>query len=246
MLDDVLNQFADYGLEPAQPLVFGKLTRCKTTQDKGKEKNGWYVIHEHRTEKNETLIFGSFGDWRSGETQKIKVKAGRMSPEEREVMRARQEDAKRKAAEIAANASRRAANRAAGLFKRMPEKGKSAYLDRKQIVGFKVRYAPRTGAFLVPMCNVRDQIVGLQVIFPAKQEHTGRDKAYWPYGMSKEGAFHLIGPHPEPGEPVLVCEGYATGASLHMATSLTVAIAFDAGNLLSVSKAMREIGRAHV
>ncbi|MHC8343330.1 VapE domain-containing protein [Pseudomonas sp. RT6P73] len=240
MLDEVLGQFADYGLEPDQPLIFGKLTRCKTTQDKGKEKNGWYVVHEHRTEKDETLIFGSFGDWRSGETQKIKVKAGRMSPEEREVMRARQEDAKRRAAEIAANAARRAANRAAGLFKRMPEKGRSDYLDRKQIVGFGVRYAPRTGAFLVPMCNVRDQMVGLQVVFPAKQEDTGRDKSYWPYGMSKEGAFHLIGPHPEPGEPVLVCEGYATGASLHMATSLTVAIAFDAGNLLVVCKAMRE------
>ena len=81
MLDEVLAQFADYGLVPAQPLVFGKLTRCKTAQDKGTEKNGLYVAHEHRTEKGETLIFGSFGDWRSGETQKIKVKAGRMSPE---------------------------------------------------------------------------------------------------------------------------------------------------------------------
>ncbi|HEY0288546.1 MAG TPA: VapE domain-containing protein [Pseudomonas sp.] len=240
MLDEVLGQFADYGLEPEQPLEFGKIIRCKTQQDKGKEKNGWYVVHEHRTQKNETLIFGAFGDWRSGESQKIKVKAGRMSAEEREVMRARQEEAKRRAAEVAANAARRAANRAAGLFQRMPEKGKSAYLDRKQIVGFKVRYAPRTGAVLVPMSNVRDQIVGLQVIFPENQEDTGRDKAYWPYGMSKEGAFHLIGPHPEPGEPVLICEGYATGASLHMATSLTVAVAFDAGNLLPVSKAMRE------
>lgn len=240
MLDEVLGQFADYGLEPVQPLVFGKLTRCKTAQDKGKEKNGWYVVHEHRTEKGETLIFGSFGDWRSGETQKIKVKAGRMSAEEREVMRARQEEAKRRAAEVAANAARRAANRAASLFKRMPEKGRSTYLDRKQIVGVGVRYAPRSGAFLVPMSNVRDQIVGLQVIFPEKQQDTGRDKSYWPYGMSKEGAFHLIGPHPEPGEAILVCEGYATGASLHMATSLTVAIAFDAGNLMLVSKAMRE------
>lgn len=126
MLDDVLNQFSDYGLEPAQPLVFGKLTRCKTTPDKGKEKNGWYVVHEHHTEKGETLIFGSFGDWRSGETQKIRVKPGRMSVEEREVMRARQEDAKRRASEVAANAARRAANRAAGLFKRMPDRGKSA------------------------------------------------------------------------------------------------------------------------
>lgn len=240
MLDEVLGQFADYGLEPAQPLVFGKLTRCKTAQDKGKEKNGWYVVHEHYTEKGEPLIFGSFGDWRSGVTQKIKVKPGRMSAEEREVMRARQEEAKRRAAEVAANAARRAAKRAAGLFKRMPEKGKSTYLDRKQVVGFGVRYAPRSGAFLVPMSNVRDQIVGLQVIYPEKQEDTGRDKSYWPYGLSKEGAFHLIGPHPEPGEPVLVCEGYATGASLHMATSLTVAIAFDAGNLMPVCKAMRE------
>ncbi|OKA29295.1 conjugal transfer protein TraC [Pseudomonas versuta] len=240
MLDDVLGQFADHGLEPAQPLTFGKLTRCKTTQDKGKEKNGWYVIHEHRTEKNETLIFGSFGDWRSGDSNKIKVKAGRMSQEEREVMRARQEEGKRRAAEIAANAARRAANRASGLFKRMPEKGRSDYLDRKQIIGLGVRFAPRSGALLVPMSNVRDQIIGLQVIYPEKQADTGRDKSYWPYGMSKEGAFHLIGSHPEPGEPVLVCEGYATGASLHMATSMTVAIAFDAGNLLPVAKAMRE------
>lgn len=240
MLDDVLGQFADHGLEPEQPLTFGKLTRCKTTQDKGKEKNGWYVIHEHRTEKNETLIFGSFGDWRSGDSNKIKVKAGRMSQEERDVMRARQEEGKRRAAEIAANAARRAANRASGLFKRMPEKGRSAYLDRKQIVGMGVRYAPRSGALLVPMSNARDQIVGLQVIYPEKQLDTGRDKSYWPYGMSKEGAFHLIGPHPEPGEPVLVCEGYATGVSLHMATSLAVAIAFDAGNLSVVAKAMRE------
>jgi putative DNA primase/helicase len=240
MLDEVLGQFADYGLEPEQPLTFGKLTRCKTSQDNGKEKNGWYVVHEHRTAKGETLIFGSFGDWRSGESQKIKVKAGRMSQEEREVMRARQEEAKRRAAEIAANAARRAANRAGRLFQQMPEQGKSDYLDRKRIVGLGVRYAPRTGAVLVPMCNARDQIVGLQVIFPEKQEATGRDKSYWPYGMSKEGAFHLIGPHPEPGEPVLVCEGYATGASLHMATSTTVAIAFDAGNLREVAKAMRD------
>lgn len=240
MLDEVLNQFADHGLEPQQPLVFAKLTRCKTSQDKGTEKNGWYVVHKHRTEKGDTLIFGSFGDWRSGETHKIKVKAGKMSAEEREVMRARQEEAKRRAAEVAANAARRAANRASGMFKRMPETGRSAYLDRKQIVGFKVRYAPRSGAVLVPMCDARDQIVGLQVIYPEKQESTGRDKSYWPAGMSKEGASHLIGPHPEPGEPVLVCEGFATGASLHMATSLTVAIAFDAGNLMVVAKAMRE------
>ncbi|ORT73150.1 VapE domain-containing protein [Pseudomonas mosselii] len=240
MLDKVLDQLHDYGLQPDQPLIFGKLTRCRTQDDKGKEKNGWYVLHEHQTEKGQTLIFGSFGDWRHGETQKVKTDGRGLSAEEREVMRARQADAKRRAAEIAANAARRAANRASGMFKRMPDKGRSLYLDRKQVVGFGVRYAPKSGAVLIPMQNAQDTIVGLQVIYPAVQKSTGRDKSYWPHGMAKEGAFHMIGGHPEPGEPVLVCEGYATGASLHMATSQAVAIAFDAGNLLPVAKHMRE------
>ncbi len=38
MLDKVLNQFADYSLEPAQPLTFGKLTRCKTTRTRARKK----------------------------------------------------------------------------------------------------------------------------------------------------------------------------------------------------------------
>lgn len=37
-----------------------------------------------------------------------------------------------------------------------------------------------------------------------------------------------------------ICEGFATGASIHEATGLPVAVAFNAGNLLSVAKAMRE------
>ena len=85
------------------------------------------------------------------------------------------------------------------MFKRMPNKGRSLYLDRKQVVGFGVRYAPKSGAVLIPMQNAQDTIVGLQVIYPAVQESTGRDKSYWPHGMAKEGAFHMIGGHPEPG-----------------------------------------------
>ncbi|BAP44750.1 DNA primase domain-containing protein [Pseudomonas sp. StFLB209] len=240
MLAEVLVQFHDYGLLPEMPLVYGKLTRCKTTRDTGREKKGWYVAYEHLTAKGETLIFGSYGDWRLGETQKIKVKPGRMSAEEREVMRARQEEAKRRAVEVAAHRARRAAARASAIFQRLPEKGNSAYLQRKQVVGLRVRYSPRSGAVLIPLQNARDRIVGLQVIYPDKHPVTGLSKMYWPSGMTKEGAFHLIGPEPDPGEPVLVCEGYATGASLHMATSMAVAIAFDAGNLLPVAKSMRE------
>ncbi|MCH0726118.1 toprim domain-containing protein, partial [Pseudomonas aeruginosa] len=154
---------------------------------------------------------------------------------------ARMAEAKRKQEERKARDARTASRRAAALFERLPEKGRCGYLERKQVVGLGVRYAPRKNAMLVPMRDASDRIVGLQAIFAERQAHLDdRDKTYWPKGMAKEGAFHLMGSHPEPGEVLLVCEGYATGASLHMATGLAVALAFDAGNLLAVAEIMRE------
>ncbi len=120
-------------------------------------------------------------------------------------MHARQEEAKRKAAAKAAYAAQRAAQGAARLWERLSDKGKAPYLDRKQIVGIGGRYG-YGGRFMVPMRTLKG-LVGLQIIYPEKQHDTGRDKAYWPYGMQKEGAFCLIGPRPEPGEPVLIAEG---------------------------------------
>ncbi|PKM30396.1 MAG: conjugal transfer protein TraC [Gammaproteobacteria bacterium HGW-Gammaproteobacteria-11] len=240
MTDDVLAQFADYGLQVDLPLVFGKLTRVRAEGDKGRDKTGWYIAYDERTDAGETIIFGSFGNWRMGETQKIKPKGVKLSDEDRQLMKARMEQAKAKKVETQERAAGRAAKRAARMWERLPTKGESAYLQRKQIIGLGVRYAPKSGAMLVPMRNGRGNIVGLQVIYPTVQESLGRDKTYWPYGLAKEGAFHMVGPHPEPGEAILVAEGYATGVSLHMATGLAVAICFDAGNLLPVGTVLRE------
>ena len=52
------------------------------------------------------------------------------------------------------------------------------------------------------------------------------------------GLFHVIG---KPGPEVIICEGYATGASLHTATGYQVLCAMSAGNLLHVAKAVRTV-----
>lgn len=242
LLDDVLAQLQDYGLKPETPLTIGKRTRCECDGDKAPEKTGWYVIYEHLTGDGKTLYCGAFGDWRQGEKgswQKIKPKGGRLSAEDRAVMRARAEEGQRKAALAEDRKHRTAARRAVGMWKHLSEKGGSRYLDAKRVVGIGLRYKAKSGTAFVPMRNVKSDIVGLQVLYPEKQAATGRNKTYWPYGLAKEGAFHLIGPEPEPGDVILIAEGYATGASLHMATSLTVCICFDAGNLLPVAQAMR-------
>lgn len=49
----------------------------------------------------------------------------------------------------------------------------------------------------------------------------------------------LIGGPPKPGAPLLVAEGYATGATLHEATGLSVAVVFNAANLAAVARAYR-------
>lgn len=244
LLDDVLKQLQDYGLRPATPLVVGKRVRCEAENDKAPERTGWYVIFEHLTSDHRTIYCGAYGDWRQGEKgswQRIKPKGGRLSAEDREVMKKRAEEGQRKAAEAEARKHRTAARRAAAMWKKLPEKGTSLYVERKRVVAFGLRYSKKSGAALVPMRRVKDgQLSGLQVLYPQVQADTGRDKSYWPYGLEKEGAAHIIGPDPEPGDVVLVCEGYATGASLHMATNLPTVVCFDAGNLLPVGKALRE------
>jgi uncharacterized protein (DUF927 family) len=52
----------------------------------------------------------------------------------------------------------------------------------------------------------------------------------------KKGLFYQIG---APQDLLCVCEGFATGASIHEATDYAVAVAFDAGNLRPVAEALR-------
>ena len=102
------------------------------------------------------------------------------------------------------------------------------------------------GALVIPMQNASGKIFGLQFIL-SKTAHkdrisrTGRDKEYWPAGLSKDGNYWLIGS--TPGKAGLVAEGYATAMSLHMASGQTVAVAFDAGNLPKVGKALKSAYR---
>lgn len=56
----------------------------------------------------------------------------------------------------------------------------------------------------------------------------------------KEGNFFVIGEAPATSEVLIICEGYATGASIHEATGNGVIVAVDAGNLEKVAVALKE------
>lgn len=92
------------------------------------------------------------------------------------------------------------------------------------------------GQLVVPLCDDTGRVFGLQFISEKKDAKTGRDKTYWPSGMSVEGHYWMIG-----GSPKRLCleaEGFATGVSLFEATGQPVAVAFAANNMLPVAKAI--------
>lgn len=84
------------------------------------------------------------------------------------------------------------------------------------------------GDLLVPLHDLAGQLVNVQLINAQGQKR-------YLTGGQKGGAFHCI----EGGELVAVCEGYATGVSVHLATEATVYCAMDAGNLLAVANLAR-------
>lgn len=241
LLDDVLAQLQAGGLDPDVPLLIGERTRCRAEGDKGKTKTGFYVVYEHVNE-GRTFYAGAFGSWREGEKgsfHKLKPVGGRMTEEDRKVIKARVEAAKEREQAKRAGRALRASRRAARMWETLPERGRCAYLERKGVPAVGLKFGRKPDTALVPMINVRDQVVGLQVLL-GKPDEDGLSKRFWPPGLDPVGAFHLLGPHPEPGEAVLICEGYATAASVHLATGLCACAAFTAGNLMPVAEALRE------
>ncbi|MGU3627613.1 DUF927 domain-containing protein [Comamonas sp. C24C] len=115
--------------------------------------------------------------------------------------------------------------------------GSSAYLQRKGVMGYGVRYAA-DGCLLVPLRDEKGELWNVQRIAPVKPAK-GPDKLFLKGGR-KSGLWHMLG-SADAAETVLLAEGYATAASLRQATGLPVAMAFDAGNLLHVAKALHEL-----
>lgn len=83
---------------------------------------------------------------------------------------------------------------------------------------------------LVPLFDVDGALTSLQSIDPGGHKLFEAE-------LPVAGSMFVIGsPITKTRAPVLVCEGFATGASLHEATDRTVVVTFNAGNLPKVAE----------
>ena len=199
----------------------GAIHRFSTNGRRGDD-SGWYSLHTDGTPA------GAFGCWRNGLQSTWCAKSDNaMTDAEREAHRQRIKAMKvQREADLQAS-QQHASETAAALWQRTDAATAHNYLTTK---GIKPHGVKAFGdKLLIPMRDTAGTLHSLQTIAP------DGDKRFHPGGRVK-GCYHSMG---KPTSVLVVCEGYATGASIHEATGHAVAVAFNAGNLEPVATALR-------
>jgi putative DNA primase/helicase len=221
--DRFMQLAAEVGLD-RRDIHFGvteDIVRCATLDDKPGKKSGWYVIHEERG-----LMYGALGNWKS-DAHYVTFTGRDAASIDSDLMRVITEKAearKREAAELRRRAAQEAARLVATLSPATPS---HPYLQRKQIGPCG---ALQWGAsLLLPISDLDGNLVSTQEIAP-DGEKTFRA------GCTSKGVF-VIG---KPTPTIALCEGFATGASIHEATGMRVYVMFNAGTLASMAGEIAE------
>lgn len=213
---------AVYGQLDWLPVPDGAIHRFRVPDDKPGSLNGWYVLYL------DGIASGAFGSWKAGgaSTWSSREPADHREAEQvrQRIEQARQqrEAEQRKRQQVAAEIAQRwwrDARRADPAH---------AYLVAKGVRAHGLRQ--RGDELLIPL-YANGVLVNLQRIAPDGSKHFlagGKVKAsYSPLGTIT------------PARPLCVCEGWATGTTLHHHGGYTVAAAMNAGNLKSVALALR-------
>ena len=199
----------------------GRIHRFSTNGNRG-DKAGWYALHL------DGIAGGIFGDWRADKAITWCAK-DQLEPEEREQHRQRMQELKEQRQREQALVQSRAAQTALEQWQDAPLASvEHPYLKTKGVEPHGARES--AGRLLIPIYDTQGALCNLQTI-----DAQGK-KAFAPDARVK-GCYSPIGA--PSASSIVVCEGWATAASIHEATGRYVVAAMSAANLASVAQALR-------
>ncbi|UGV31691.1 toprim domain-containing protein [Halopseudomonas aestusnigri] len=211
-----------YGPLDLRLLADGLIHRFHVPGDKPGTLNGWYVLFA------DGIASGSFGSWKTGgcHTWSSREPA---DAREAEHLRQQMEQARRQREADQRQRQQATAEYACWSWDNSRRADPAfAYLIAKGCRTHTLRQ--RGDVLLVPLYHA-GQLVNLQRIAADGSKRFlsgGRVKGcYSPLGLIQAG------------QPLYLCEGWATGATLHETTGHPVACAMNAGNLLSVGQQLQ-------
>ena len=210
---------------PAEILTDGRLHRFSSNGQRGDDA-GFYVLY------GDGIPAGAFGCWRAGTSQTWRADIGRpLTPAEEKAHRERLAALRQAREAEEARRHEEAAVRAAKIWsKAKPAPPDHPYLTKKGVRPHGLR--AHEDRLVVPMRDSAGKLWSLQLI------DGGGGKRFLPGGRVA-GCYFAIGGKPESGGPLCICEGFATGATIHEAGGYPVAVAFNAGNLKTVALALQ-------
>jgi putative DNA primase/helicase len=233
----------EVGMAPPDTINGDGGTQRFSTGNKSGNRNGWYYLHDDGN------AWGQAGDWAINGGDALctwsEKTTDRMTQAELDTMRSQQKAAKAQHDQERTEGHKAAAVTAKSIWDACsPANAGHGYLVTKGVVSGTARVIQAADAhrlcnrlspelagplLVIPMNNAAGQLRSLQFI-----TETGTKRPLT--GGEKQGCYFAIG---KPKGVIVICEGWATGASIFEATGEAVAVAFDAGNLYAVALALR-------
>lgn len=200
-----------------------------TTSKKIKALKGAYIAHIDKLADDE-IPNGFIQNFDTGYNAPWFPEGLMLNDEQRRQFEAQAAENRRLREQQLAAEREQVAQRLSKKWETLPDLDAHPYLDRKQVEAFGLK---RQGDKLVtPARDADGKIWSLQYIPTDPRQIKLFEK-----GGQKTGNFHVLGDL-NASDIVLFGEGYATCASLHMATGLTVVETFDSGNIAPVLAAL--------
>ena len=216
---------------PAEIIADGEIHRFDS--DHSGKSNGAYVLHSDEPQSGWFKCWktGTENNWSRGYSETDPVKKEQFQ----KLIKQRTQERTVKILELQKNAAIKASTEYQDAKPADPD---HPYLKRKQIKPVKgLKQDPTTGDLIVPIYCKNGNIISRQTI------NKEGDKYFLKDGQTKGGYFDFG----ETTENIVICEGFATGASIFEATGYRVRCGFNCGNLKEVAIISRdEYPKAHI
>lgn len=222
------NAMAQAGLHCKEQLINdGKLHRFRAEGDH--KKNSWYIL-------GPDLTWGMFGCWKRGVTETWHSNNGEVCKMDRREHRRKLEEARAALQRETSARQAKAAQTAEWIVRRSEPAKSHPYLLGKRVKAYG-ELRQRGDLLVVPLRDINGQLHTIQSIAPDNRFEGERNKTFLKGGRIA-GCSFTIGDNRT--HPLVICEGLATGASIHETTGHAVVCAMNAGNLKAVAENFRK------
>lgn len=162
-----------------------------------------------------------------------KTEGTKLTKEERSELARHYKEQKRLRDEQDKKTKAKLARRLTKVYKNLPLVDRHPYLDKKDVANHGVKYRAKGGELIIPLYNADNKVGGIQRI-------TAKGWKGFFKGSDIQGCYFVIAKKGDDTSNIIICEGFATGASIYEATGIPVIVAFNTGNLKPAGERIRK------